>query len=132
MTTRYVLACAAFSVGVMGNVFATGYSDDILDSSDASVKRLVDGRSLIYVFTQPSTEVSVTFKTAATLERALVVGGGGAGGAVMGGGGGGGGVVAVSINRCPKSANEKWCTQLSADGKTVQLVWGVGLKVFIR
>ena len=96
MTTRYVLACVAFSVGVMGNVFATGYSDDILDSSDASVKRLVDGRSLIYVFTQPSTEVSVTFKTAATLDRALVVGGGGAGGAVMGGGGGGGGVIAVS------------------------------------
>ena len=115
MNIRRAVVGAAFVAGALGGAFAEGYSDSILSTTDSSVKCQTEGRSVVYVFTQPSTDVSVTFKTAVTLERALVVGGGGSGGSVMGGGGGGGGVVAVSTP-VSLAANDRVTLTVGAGG----------------
>ena len=89
----------AFAVGVMTmtGVGAANYSDELIETDDASVRRGVNGSSIVYVFTNAAADsISVTFKQPCQLSQYLVVGGGGAGGWTLGGGGGGGGVIESS------------------------------------
>ena len=69
--------------------------DDVVSTSDASVRRISVGGDLVYVFTNASSLTTLTTKRSLFLSDALLVGGGGAGGINFGGGGGGGGVIAI-------------------------------------
>ncbi len=101
-----VLSLAARADGI--------YEDEILSSTDPSVRRIVLPTGFVYVFTNTSGTVSCTLKDDVTVFQSLVVAGGGAGGYGMGGGGGGGGVVNTRLN-----------TSCLA-GETIQVIVGAG------
>ena len=72
---------------------APEYADDMIYTSDPTVRRIVRGKRSVYVFTNAASAATVRFLKNIRLRQALVVGGGGSGGTVAGGGGGGGGVA---------------------------------------
>ena len=84
---------AGFSAIRPFTILAAAYSDDLIVASDATVRRLKNGKRIAYVITNASESVVVQTKRKLKLREYLVVGGGGAGGHSIGGGGGGGGVV---------------------------------------
>ena len=85
---------------------ADGYEDDLLTSSDGSVRRIVLPTGVVYAFTNTSGTVSCTLKTDAVISKTLVVAGGGAGGSGIGGGGGGGGVLYSTTSAEVSSGSE--------------------------
>lgn len=96
---------------------AATYSDDYLETTDASVVRSVDGTDVIYAFTNAAAgSVSVSFKTGMTFSRYLVAGGGASGGSVMGGGGGGGGVLTATVPGITYAAGDTLTLSVGAGG----------------
>ena len=89
---------------------------------DATCVRLqTDGR-YVYVFTNATREVELSFRGNVTIERTLVVGGGGAGGWTIGGGGGGGEVVASDLPRVIR-AGGRASVRVGAGGDGVGFIY---------
>ncbi|MBQ0033425.1 MAG: hypothetical protein KBT68_11595 [bacterium] len=95
MDTRTAKVLSSLTAAIV-SLHGFAYQDELITSSDDSVKRIILPSRVVYVFDNPSAgQVSVTARTALTVDRTLVVAGGGGGGYNgAGAGGGGGGVLA--------------------------------------
>lgn len=95
MDARTVKVLSFLTVAIV-SLHGFAYQDELITSSDDSVRRIILPSRVVYVFDNPSAgQVSVTARTALTFDRTLVVAGGGGGGYNgAGAGGGGGGVLA--------------------------------------
>ena len=81
--------------------------DDVVLTSDTSVRRISVGDDLVYVFTNALAQTTLTIKRGFFLTDALMVGGGGSGGRAMAGGGGAGGFLELNdlyIDYAPNAA----------------------------
>ena len=77
-------------------IAAHSFADDTIASTDPTVRRLTNGDTTVYVFTNAAA-TKVTMARGVILDAALLVGGGGAGSSqYTGGGGAGGGVTRLS------------------------------------